>query len=114
MPVAAITTVFETLNTTGQRLTPVEIVTAILFVADINRRDDIDTYEEPEKAWTTGISTALLLGVIVVVQYLLDIFVSQRFQVWWQLTLLEAPFVTLADAGFTLIALPNSETDNLP
>ena len=45
MPVAAITTVFETLNTTGQRLTPVEIVTAILFGADINLRDDIDTYK---------------------------------------------------------------------
>ena len=45
MPVAAITTVFETLNTTGQRLTPVEIVTAILFGAEINLRDDIDSYK---------------------------------------------------------------------
>ena len=45
MPVTAITTVFETLNTTGQQLTPVEIVTAILFGAGINLREDIDSYK---------------------------------------------------------------------
>ena len=47
MPVTAITTVFETMNTTGQQLTPVEIVTAILFGAEpsIHLRDEIDSYK---------------------------------------------------------------------
>ena len=45
MPVTVITTVFETMNTTGQILTPVEIVTAILAGVEINLRDDIDSYK---------------------------------------------------------------------
>ncbi len=42
MPVEAITRVFETLNTSGQRLTPVEIVVAVLFAQGIRLRQELD------------------------------------------------------------------------
>ncbi len=58
MPVTSITTVFETMNTTAQQLTPVEIVTAILYGADINLREDIDSYKNQKTYYrhldTTG------------------------------------------------------------
>ena len=46
MPVEAITRVFETLNTSGQRLTPVEIVVALLFAQNIRLRGDLDEFHE--------------------------------------------------------------------
>ena len=46
MPVEAITRVFETLNTSGQRLTPVEIVVAVLFAQGIHLRQDLDELHE--------------------------------------------------------------------
>ena len=42
MPVEAITRVFETLNTSGQRLTPVEIVVAVLFAQGIRLRQELE------------------------------------------------------------------------
>ena len=46
MPVEAITRVFETLNTSGQRLTPVEIVVAVLFAQQISLRQELDEFHE--------------------------------------------------------------------
>ena len=45
MPVEAITRVFETLNTSGQRLTPVEIVVAVLFAQDIRLRQELEEFQ---------------------------------------------------------------------
>lgn len=45
MSVVAITRVFSTLNTSGQRLTPVEIVTAVLFPHGISLRQEIDSFK---------------------------------------------------------------------
>ena len=54
MPVEAITTVFETINTSGQTLTAVEIVTAMLFGAtpSINLRADIEQYKAARHYYT--------------------------------------------------------------
>lgn len=46
MSVGAITRVFETLNTSGQQLTPVEIVTAVLFRGDISLRREIEDFKD--------------------------------------------------------------------
>ena len=46
MPVESITRVFETLNSTGQRLTPVEIVVALLFAQSIRLRGDLEEFHE--------------------------------------------------------------------
>ena len=46
MPVEAITRVFQTLNTSGQPLTPVEIVTAILFAQGIHLRQEVQEFRE--------------------------------------------------------------------
>lgn len=46
MPVEAITRVFETLNTSGQRLTPVEIVVAVLFAQGIYLRQELNEFHE--------------------------------------------------------------------
>ena len=46
MPVEAITRVFETLNTSGQRLTPVEIVVAVLFAQRIHLRQELNDFQE--------------------------------------------------------------------
>ena len=45
MPVEAITRVFETLNTSGQRLTPVEIVVAVLFAQGIRLRQELEEFQ---------------------------------------------------------------------
>ncbi len=45
MPVEAITRVFQTLNTSGQRLTPVEIVVAVLFAKGIRLRQELDEFQ---------------------------------------------------------------------
>ena len=45
MPVEAITRVFETLNTSGQRLTPVEIVVAVLFAQGIRLRQELEDFQ---------------------------------------------------------------------
>ena len=46
MRVEAITRVFETLNTSGQRLTPVEIVVAVLFAQSIHLRQELTDFQE--------------------------------------------------------------------
>ena len=46
MPVEAITRVFETLNTSGQRLTPVEIVIAVMFAQGIHLRQELSEFRE--------------------------------------------------------------------
>ena len=46
MPVEAITRVFEMLNTSGQRLTPVEIVVAVLFAQGIHLRQELEDIQE--------------------------------------------------------------------
>ena len=46
MPIEAITRVFGTLNTSGQQLTPVEIVVAVLFAQGIHLRHDMDEFRE--------------------------------------------------------------------
>ena len=46
MPVEAITRIFETLNTSGQRLTPVEIVVAILFSHEVHLRQELQEFHE--------------------------------------------------------------------
>ena len=46
LPVEAITRVFETLNTSGQRLTPVEIVVAVLFARGIHLRQELVDFQE--------------------------------------------------------------------
>ena len=46
MPLDAITRVFETLNTSGQRLTPVEIVVAVLFARNVHLRIELDEYRD--------------------------------------------------------------------
>jgi hypothetical protein len=43
---SAITKIFSTINTTGKRLTPVEIVTAILFASNINLRDEVEELQQ--------------------------------------------------------------------
>ena len=45
MPVEAITRVFEMLNTSGQRLTPVEIVVAVLFAQGIHLRQELEDFQ---------------------------------------------------------------------
>ena len=58
MPVEAITRVFETLNTSGQRLTPVEIVVAVLFAHNIHLRQELEDFQNQTKYYgnieTTG------------------------------------------------------------
>lgn len=49
MPVEAITRVFETLNTSGQRLTPVEIVVAVLFAKGIHLRQELEDFRASSK-----------------------------------------------------------------
>jgi len=46
LSIEAITRVFETLNTSGQRLTPFEIVVAVLFAQNVNLRDDVEQLHE--------------------------------------------------------------------
>ena len=46
MPVEAITRVFGTLNTSGQQLTPVEIVVAVLFAKGIRLRQELEHFRE--------------------------------------------------------------------
>ena len=46
MPIEAITRVFGTLNTSGQQLTPVEIVVAVLFAQGIHLRQDLNEFHE--------------------------------------------------------------------
>ena len=46
MPIEAITTVFETLNTSGQQLTPFEIVVAVLYAKGIDLRDDVEEFQQ--------------------------------------------------------------------
>ena len=38
---SAVTKIFATINTTGKRLTPIEIVTAVLYASDINLRQEL-------------------------------------------------------------------------
>jgi len=45
-PITAITRIFAKLNTTGKKLTPVEIVTATLYAHDINLRTEVEEYHE--------------------------------------------------------------------
>ena len=52
MSVEAITRVFETLNTTGSRLTPVEIVVAVLYSKDINLREEIKEFSESRRYYS--------------------------------------------------------------
>lgn len=42
----AITRIFSTLNTTGQKLTPFEIVVALLYAQKIDLRSEVDTYRD--------------------------------------------------------------------
>ncbi len=49
MPVEAITRVFETLNTSGQRLTPIEIVVAVLFARGIHLRQELEDFRASSK-----------------------------------------------------------------
>ena len=42
----AVTRIFSTINTTGKRLTPIEIVTAILFAHDIHLKKEVELYHE--------------------------------------------------------------------
>jgi hypothetical protein len=44
--IAAVTRIFATINTTGKRLTPVEIVTATLYSHDINLKKHVSEYHE--------------------------------------------------------------------
>lgn len=44
--ITAVTRIFATLNTTGKRLTPIEIVTAILFSGDVDLKDQIREFKE--------------------------------------------------------------------
>ncbi|HPK10562.1 MAG TPA: DUF262 domain-containing protein [Saprospiraceae bacterium] len=43
---AAVTRIFATINTTGKRLTPVEIVTATLYANDINLKQEVQEYHD--------------------------------------------------------------------
>lgn len=43
---AAVTRIFATLNTTGKRLTPVEIVTATLYAHEVNLKKQVQEYQE--------------------------------------------------------------------
>lgn len=43
---AAVTRIFATINTTGKRLTPIEIVTAILFAHDINLKQQVKEFHQ--------------------------------------------------------------------
>jgi uncharacterized protein with ParB-like and HNH nuclease domain len=45
-PITAITRIFAKLNTTGKKLTPVEIVTATLYAHDINLRTQVEEYHQ--------------------------------------------------------------------
>ena len=65
MPVEAITRVFETLNTSGQRLTPVEIVVAVLFAKGIHLRQELDDFYRSTRYYRNMESTGeLFLQVI--------------------------------------------------
>ena len=61
MPVEAITRVFETLNTSGQRLTPIEIVTAVLFAQGISLREEIEEIREATNCYGAMDSTGEIL-----------------------------------------------------
>ncbi len=41
----AITRIFATINTTGKRLTPIEIVTAILYANEINLKEEVQAFQ---------------------------------------------------------------------
>lgn len=43
---SAVTKIFATINTTGKKLTPIEIVTAILFSHDINLKNQVKEFHE--------------------------------------------------------------------
>ncbi len=43
---AAVTKIFATINTTGKRLTPIEIVTAILYAHDINLKQQVREFRQ--------------------------------------------------------------------
>lgn len=45
-PLHAVTKIFATINTTGKQLTPIEIVTAILFASKVNLRASIEVYHD--------------------------------------------------------------------
>ena len=57
MSLEAITRVFETLNTTGSRLTPVEIVVAVLYSKGINLREELRGFQE-SKTYYSNVDTA--------------------------------------------------------
>ncbi|MBN1364772.1 MAG: DUF262 domain-containing protein [Syntrophaceae bacterium] len=42
---AAVTRIFATINTTGKRLTPIEIVNATLYAHNINLKQEVETYQ---------------------------------------------------------------------
>ena len=46
LPIEAITRVFETINTSGQKLTAIEIVAAVLYKDNIRLRRDLDAFME--------------------------------------------------------------------
>ncbi len=45
-PVSAVTRIFATINTTGKRLTPIEIVTATLYSHEINLKEQVEIYRD--------------------------------------------------------------------
>ena len=57
MSLEAITRVFETLNTTGSRLTPVEIVVAVLYSMGIRLREDLREFQE-SRTYYSNVDTA--------------------------------------------------------
>ena len=61
MSVIAITRVFETMNTSGQRLTPVEIVTAVLFAGGVSLRQEIDNFKSANSHYRTIDATGEVL-----------------------------------------------------
>ncbi len=58
MPIEAITRVFGTLNTSGQQLTPVEIVVAVLYARGIHLRQELEEFRDSKDHYrhieTTG------------------------------------------------------------
>ena len=58
MPIESITRVFGTLNTSGQQLTPVEIVVALLYARGIHLRQELEGFKESKDHYrhieTTG------------------------------------------------------------
>ena len=60
MSVEVITRVFETTNTSGQRLTPVEIVTATLFSDGIHLRQEIEDFRTAKEYYSNIESTGEL------------------------------------------------------